>query len=98
MNAIKWYGKNSFTAMAIHNLIKGIMIPIATTMILAIQKICCSLFVFDVMGGGGNSLLINVLRDIVAFVITLLATVVCIVFINFFTNLWNKHLLQKRTK
>lgn len=97
MNAIKWYGKNSFTAMAIHNPIKGIMIPIATTMILAIQKVCCSLLVFDIMGGG-NYLLINVLRDIVAFVITLLATVVCIVFINFFTNLWNKHLLQKRAK
>lgn len=50
MGAIKWFGKNSFTAMAIHNPIKGIMIPISIAVVLAIQRVCYSLFAIDSMG------------------------------------------------
>lgn len=65
--ATKWFGKNSFNAMAIHNPIKGFVIVIVAIL----------------FSTSKDSVQANTLYSIITFVITLIVTVLCMLAINY---------------
>lgn len=77
--AIKWFGKNSFNAMAIHNPIKGFVIVIVAVL----------------FSTSKDSVQASTLYSIISFVITLIATVLCMLLINYAKENRQKRLLNK---
>lgn len=63
---LKWFGRNSFNAMAIHNPIKGV----------------CVVVVGSVLGISSMAVASNTIASLLAFVGTFIATVVCMWLIN----------------
>ena len=74
MQWLKWFGRNSFTAMAIHNPIKGFACVIVGVL----------------MHCGSNAVSQNSLYSFIAFVVTLIATIVSIVVWNWLRETQSK--------
>ncbi len=75
MNFLKWFGRNSFNAMVIHNPIKGFI-----TVVVGVCFVCDS-----------SAVNYNLLYSFVSFVITLICTVVGIVMINWIKMKFVRH-------
>lgn len=73
MNRLKWFGQNSFSAMAIHNPIKGVVCIIVGT----------------VFGCDGTTISKSDSYSLIVFIVTLVVTVIGIMIINWVKNLYN---------
>lgn len=80
MKWLKWFGRNSFTAMVIHNPIKGIV-----CVIVGILFHCNS-----------NSVSHNDLYSLVAFVVTLAATIIGIICINWIKDMYKRTMMTNK--
>lgn len=78
MHWIKWFGRNSFTAMAIHNPIKGFVCVIVGVL----------------FGCGSASVSNNSSYSVVAFVLTLTITIVGITLVNWVKTVYNKLVMK----
>ena len=78
MHWIKWFGRNSFTAMAIHNPIKGFVCVIVGVL----------------LGCGSAAVSNNGSYSVVAFVLTLTITIVGISLVNWVKTVYNKLVMK----
>lgn len=74
MKLLKWFGCNSFTAMAVHNPIKGFVCVIVGVL----------------FGCGSSAVSQSDAYSLVAFSVTLVVTIIGIIVVNLTKNTYNK--------